>query len=210
MTNATLSTTKPTRLEGGVYTFHGLTITNGEYGVWYTVNAQNETVYERSTLKGTTDAIEGTIDRAFKAVMFLDANPAPIRSERLVELEVAKNDLAKAMGSLLTGHIRFTTSVENRPAYRDSEQDITLETCVADMTAQIAEGLAKWSDAYKVLDRFKTAGWSNADLVAEQEYQRAMFDRGYAIGHLKSYSALFGIADPAGLGDAIAEYLVQS
>jgi len=211
MTNATLSTTKPTRIEAGVYAFHGLTISQLQsFGglVWYTVNADNETVHESSSLKGAVDAIEGTIDRAFKAVAYLDANPAPIRSERLVELEVAKNDLAKAMGSLLTGYTRFTTSVENRPAYRDNVEDITLETCVAEMTQQLEEGLTKWQYATMTLDRFKTAGWSNDDLVAEQEHSRAMFDRHYAIGHLKSYSALFGTSDPAGLGDAIAEYLV--
>jgi hypothetical protein len=213
MTNATLSTTKPTRIEAGVYAFHGLTISQLQsFGglVWYTVNADNETVNESSSLKSATDAIEGTIDRAFKAVAYLDANPAPIRSLRLLDLEDAKRHLTASMSALVSGHFSFTTSVENRPAWREGEKDITLESCLDEMTQQLEEGLAKWQTALGALTRFKQDGWSNADLEAEQDYSRAVFDRHYAIGHLESYSTLFGTADPAGLGDAIAEYLVQS
>lgn len=211
MTTTTTTKSKPTRNADGTYTYRGATIRKTEHDGWIVDRADGKVsrLGGNYTLEATARDIDFIIQRGVQAVAHLDANGKPTVTE-VPALKQAKADLSVAMGALTSGHFKFTTSVENRPAWRESEQDITLETCVADMEKQLEVGLAKWREASKALDRFKAQGWTNADLVREQELSTAVFSYNYALDDLRHYSAMFGAIDPASIGDAIAEYLPQS
>jgi hypothetical protein len=209
MTTTTATQPKPTRNADGTYTYRGVTIRKTEHDGWTVDRADGKVsrLGGNHTLLATARDVDFIIDRAVNAVATLDTKGAPTETE-IPALTQAKDSLSNAMNALLTGYFRFTTSVENRPAWREGETSITLETCVAEMEKQLEEGLAKWRTASEALDRFKAQGWTNADLEREQELKTADWNYRHALNDLANYRALFGAIDPAGLGDAIAEYLV--
>jgi predicted pyridoxine 5'-phosphate oxidase superfamily flavin-nucleotide-binding protein len=209
MTTTTTTQTKPTRNEDGTYTYRGMTIRKTEHDGWIVDRADGKVsrLGGNHTLSATATDIDWFVTRAVQAVATLDANGKPTVTE-IPALKQAKDDLSRAMNALCRGHFSFTTSVENRPAYREGTEDITLETCVAEMAQQLDVMLVAWQTANMALASFKAQGWTNADLVREQELRTAQFTYQYAMDDLRNYNAMFGAVDPAGLGDAIAEYLV--